>query len=133
MQYDVIEVKMTETLELNRPVICDDRIHQPHPALLTLSTAHRGCAQIVHCSHSRFIFLIGYNGVGSIVHDKILLKRALRLTTISSAASVIWDLVNFTIAVDSLRPALLLLRGSWPEEVTQQPASCMSPPRFSRQ
>ena len=70
------EVKMKETHELNRQVIChlftvyaargmthlvksprtacDDRFRRP--ALLTLSTARRGCAQTDNCSRSRFIF-----------------------------------------------------------------------------
>ena len=35
------------------------------------STVRRGCAQTINCSRSRLIFWIGYNGVGSVVHDKI--------------------------------------------------------------
>ncbi len=76
------EVKMTETHELNRPVICwryaargvahpvkslrtasDYRFRRPAP--LTLSTAHRGCAQTVNGHRIRFIFLIGYNSARS--------------------------------------------------------------------
>ena len=78
---------MTETHELNRPVSClryaargvgirgvthpvksprtasDYRFRRPAP--LTLSTARRGCAQTVNWRRIRFIFLIGYNSVGS--------------------------------------------------------------------
>ena len=71
---------MTETHELNRPVIClryaacgapsknprtasDYRFRRPAP--LTLSTARRGCARTVNWRRIRLIFLIGYNSVGS--------------------------------------------------------------------
>ena len=87
-----IKVKMTETHELNRPVIClryaargvthqvkslrtasDYRFSRPAP--LKLSTARHGCAQTVNCRLIRFIFLIGYDVTGSVVHNKIELKR----------------------------------------------------------
>ena len=76
------EVKMTETQELNRPVIClryaargvTHPVKSPRtasdyqfrrPATLTLSTVRRGCAQTINCRRIRFIFLIRYNSVGS--------------------------------------------------------------------
>ena len=85
----------------------DDRFRRPAP--LTLSTAHRGFAQTINCSRSRFSFFeSGTTASESVVHDKVELKRALRLTPISSAASVVGELANFVVAVDSLRPALEL-------------------------
>ncbi len=108
------EVKMTETHELNRPVIClryaargvthpvksprtasDYRFRRPAP--LTLSTARRGCAQTVNWRRIRVIFESDRTPSGALCTTKSSWKEPLRLSTISSGASVIGELANSVV------------------------------------
>ena len=106
------------TQQIKSPRTASDyRFRRPAP--LTLSTARRGCAHTINCaSWVRSDYqLLSYpihffNRIqqrrkpsGASCMTKSSWKEPRRLTTISSAASVIGQLANFVVAVDILRPA----------------------------
>ena len=90
------------------------RVKSPRTACVTDSVGqHRSHYQLRVAGTLRLSTVVvsdsflesGTTASESVVHDKIQLKRALRLTTISSAESVVGELANFVVAVDSPRPA----------------------------
>ena len=83
---------------------CDDRFRRPAP--LTLSTAHRGFAQTINCSRSRFSFFeSGTTASESVVHDKISVEKSAQNNNYI-VGSIGSRGVGFVVAVDSLRGRL---------------------------